>query len=332
MRDIDSLLRRNDPAADTPDYLPQQRQRILAGALTGPPPRRREVRIGAVAATLALVAGLGYTNLTDFMEEARADDVLTEAAIRAVDPETRADQYWKITTGGQSTISGEGGVCIVEIGRVEYVAVDGTRPSWYVDEPAKLVRQVTGEGDCAPSWTEREAWTMNVSPADAPTESWQVPTPQFLAALPRDVDALRGRLYADTAGKGRDPDSEVHVYVADVLRSGLVPADLRSALFRVLTTVPGIGVSDELTVEGREVVVIGIEDSYGYTEELLIDPVVGEVVGERDRVEMASFRPRLELLTTISREVVDEIPEDVSAIAEHRECSVEPDGAVICDG
>jgi len=39
-------------------------------------------------------------------------------------------------------------------------------------------------------------------------------------------------------------DGEVIVYVADVLRSGLVPADLRAALFQVLKAVPGVDVSE----------------------------------------------------------------------------------------
>ena len=43
---------------------------------------------------------------------------------------------------------------------------------------------------------------------------------------------------------GSSVDGEVIVYVADVLRSGLVPADLRAALFQVLKAVPGADVTE----------------------------------------------------------------------------------------
>lgn len=72
------------------------------------------------------------------------------------------------------------------------------------------------------------------------------------------------------------------VHVADVLRSGLVPADLRASLFEVLTTVPGIEVTSEEVVDGRTIVALAIDDTYGNTDQLLIDPEGGTVVGERD--------------------------------------------------
>src|SRR5262249_51981480 len=61
--------------------------------------------------------------------------------------------------------------------------------------------------------------------------SWQTPTPEFLAALPTDPKRLYDKLRADTAGRGQDPDLEMLVYVADVLRGGTVPAAVRANLY-----------------------------------------------------------------------------------------------------
>ena len=100
--------------------------------------------------------------------------------------------------------------------------------------------QVFGPGTPAPppsSSSDRSVHvrTTNLAPVDIPA-TWQVPTPAWLAALPRDTDALRARMYADAAGHGPSTDAEVLVIAADVMRSGLVPADLRAAVFRVLRT------------------------------------------------------------------------------------------------
>jgi hypothetical protein len=76
--------------------------------------------------------------------------------------------------------------------------------------------------------------------------TWQTPTRQFLAGLPHDPDGLLRRIYRDSKGQGPSKHDEALVYIADVLRSGIIPADLRAALFRAAIRIPGMGV-----VEGR---------------------------------------------------------------------------------
>ncbi|HEX2133495.1 MAG TPA: CU044_5270 family protein [Actinophytocola sp.] len=114
-----------------------------------------------------------------------------------------------------------------------------------------------------------------------PDGAWQRPSTEFLAALPRDPGELHARLRRDTAGKGRDPDPQVLVYVADVLRTGLVPAELRAALYRVLVEVPGLEVTERVAnLDGREGTAYGISRT-GRRHDVIVDPATGHLIGER---------------------------------------------------
>jgi hypothetical protein len=175
---------------------------------------------------------------------------------------------------------------------------------------------------------------MDLAPSALPG-SWQTPNVHWLNALPRDEAALRDRLYADAAGHGRSTDGEVVVLVADVLRSGLVPADLRRALFRVLRTVPGVDVtSTVLTLDGRQGVGIGrTERVDGFRQELVFDAATREFIGEREvdldgisGVPPGSARGE----TAVIRGVVDRVPAEVLAVAVSESCVVRADGAIAC--
>lgn len=168
-------------------------------------------------------------------------------------------------------------------------------------------------------------WTTDLSSNEYRSESWQVPSPAFLTSLPRDVGQLRDRLYRDSAGRGRGSDAEAFIYVADVLRSGIVPADLRAALFEVLRTVDGVTVLDEPSIEGRQVVVIGIKDAVE-SSQLIIDPDGGQVVGERTNDHNGEVASEL----LITRALVDEIPAEIQRTAERKTCTVHVDGAIEC--
>ncbi|MFI7675229.1 CU044_5270 family protein [Actinophytocola sp. NPDC049390] len=114
---------------------------------------------------------------------------------------------------------------------------------------------------------------------------WQNPSHEFLASLPRDATALYDRLRADTRGKGNDPDLEMVVYVADVLRSGMVPADLRAALYRALALVPTLEITEEVAnLDGAKGTAYGVS-AHGQRHDVIIDPRTGEFIGEREVTE-----------------------------------------------
>ncbi len=304
-------LAQADPAAGLFGYAAAEADRIvdaivgehpayrgMDGRRAGRPGRRSVAVAGALAATVTAIL------LTQQLAPGGASDaarrVLVQAAAQASDPPARADQWWQVTRTGywpDGTIER----------RIEFVAVDGSRPTVFVDESFP-----PGVGS---SPSQRSAWSTGLSP-NVTGGAWQVPDATFMAGLPRDVDALRARLYADTAGRGRSVDGEAVVYVADLLRSGIVPADLRRSLYAVLQTVPGVDLAAPQSVAGtRTGVVIAYTETAGLLptgaerQELLLDPATGELLAER------TVRPGSEPSgwTTIERAVVDAVPDDVRA-------------------
>ena len=133
---------------------------------------------------------------------------------------------------------------------------------------------------CGDWFAKDEGRTPCASPG-----SWQVPNEEFMAALPRDPDQLYARLHEDTAGRGRDESLEMVVYVADILRSGLVPADLRAALYRVLAKVPNLQITDEVAnLDGKKGTAFGVS-AKGLRHDVIIDPATGQFIGEREIAE-----------------------------------------------
>lgn len=111
--------------------------------------------------------------------------------------------------------------------------------------------------------------------------SWQTPTPTFLAALPRDPGQLYQRLCADSPA-GRAGYVGPFVYAVDALRTGLVPADLRAALYRALRSVPGLTVvPDAANPDGTPAIALRLDHSPRRSE-VFVDPVTGQFIGERE--------------------------------------------------
>ena len=105
---------------------------------------------------------------------------------------------------------------------------------------------------------------------------WQRPTPDFLAGLPRDSSQLLAQLRESSAGRG--DDRRAFTYAMDVLRTGVVPADLRVALYRALLTIPGVEVAED-GASGRDFS-LSLDDGSRRTE-ILINGENGQFAGER---------------------------------------------------
>lgn len=314
MRDIESLLLESDPAADVQPYTEDRRREVLDRAMEGVRPRRRKGwRVAAAAAASASVLGLGAYGAYSVQWVATAPaESPTEIAIDFVDAPATADQYWKITTTGESTNAshedGKWTVCLVAVEYIDYYSVSGDEPTWVERPPRVPVRPLSG-GTChASDDKDGDVWVEPASP-NAVGGSWQRPSPNFFAELPRDVDALSKRLYADSAGTGNGRHSAAFTYAADMLRTGMVPADLRSSLYEVLKDIPRTNVGAR-TVNGVEGVAVSREDEEGAVDELIFDPADGHVIAEAGR-SAAPDSELPELMTVIERELVDEIPQEL---------------------
>jgi len=310
--------------------------------------RRRLVLASGLVAAVTASALLLPTLLRAPSASAEAATLLTHAAdaIHFSDPAARPGQWWRIESRGtaltgiasadkRSTDRGPS-AWLVEVGRTEYVAVDGSQPSVFVDAPGRVVRRLAGppDADRPALGTASQTWTTGLAPAAIPA-GWQQPSPAWLAALPRGTAALRDRLYSDSAGQGRSRDGEAFVYVADLLRSGVVPADLRGALYRVLATVPGVEVtSSHAAIGDADGVGLGFFEAVdGTRQEIVVDPATGELVGERTvAVEVLDGIAAGTVVgsTTWSRTVVDEVPASVRSAAVDQNCTASADGGVSC--
>ncbi len=309
--------------------------------------RRVLVAAGLCAAVTAAVVVLPSA-LRAPSASVEAASLLTHAAdaIHSTDPTAAPGQWWRIESHGTNLMGAAmadktpgtavEATWLIASSRTEYAAVDGSRPSVFVDSPTRVVRKLTGPGDIVdpPLGPTAGTWTTGLAPAAVPA-SWQSPSPAWLAALPRDTAALRDRLYADSAGQGRSVDGEAVVYVADVLRSGVVPADLRAALYRVLATVPGVEItSSQATIGDVAGVGLGyVEAVDGTRQEIVVDPSNGELIGERYVATTAlDGIPAGTVIGTATwtRTLVDAVPASVRAAVVDQNCTASADGGVSC--
>ncbi|MFG1795893.1 CU044_5270 family protein [Nocardia sp. NPDC049149] len=118
---------------------------------------------------------------------------------------------------------------------------------------------------------------------------WHRPTPQYVAALPRDPDALLAKL---KEGPGPDakisPELDAFGDAREFLTTGLVPKDLRTTLHQALLRLPGIKVTENVpNLDGRKGTALGFVDATRFVpqgtelDEIIIDPSTEQIIGTR---------------------------------------------------
>ena len=274
----------------------------LMSAPAAVPARRRWPRVaGAAAAVVALAAGVLMFQSGGENAPTAAAAALNTAAdnITATDPPIEPGQYRYVATRAWSTWTMMTTNTDSRSALVEHLEEQWVPQDWHA-EWLQLIGP-TGNTEWLPNATEAER-ALGVSPeALGPTVelrapcgdyhlvengevpctqpgSWAVPTPEFFAGIPRDPDALYERLRADVHPRGED---HIAFYVADVLVTGLVPADLRASLYRVLARVPGIEITEDVAnLAGKRGTAFAIIGGGG-RRELIIDTETGAYIGER---------------------------------------------------
>lgn len=148
------------------------------------------------------------------------------------------------------------------------------RYTWVVGDDQKA-------GELGVELPKAETSDMRIPCGDFTGGAWQRPSTEFLASLPRDPGRLYDRLRRDTRGHGSDPDLEMLVYATDALSTGLVPADLRAALYRALAKVPGLEITEQVAnLDGKKGTSYGISRA-GERHDVIIDPATGDFIGAR---------------------------------------------------
>jgi hypothetical protein len=114
---------------------------------------------------------------------------------------------------------------------------------------------------------------------DQPNVDFRHPTPAYLAALPRDPKKLYEKLRAEAVG---DEGPTLLREIGEGLDSGLIPADLRKAVFQALAYLPKLQVVDkEADLDGRPGQAFGMLDD-NQLDELIIDTTTGQYLGSRE--------------------------------------------------
>jgi hypothetical protein len=221
-------------------------------------------------------------------------DNAADAQSRAVDQPVPAGQYRYIVTHALDATYSEKVALLHGTRRETWVPADPAG-QWYMllsdtGERAPLLGTVEQAAGLAvhsdPERLTGRCGAFYPGSADLCTSpgNWQEPTAAFIAGLPRDPRRLYDRLRADTKGHGQDPDQEVLVYVTDALSAGLLPTDLRAALYQALTHLHTLEITESAaTLDGHAGTALGITAA-GRQQEIVIDPSTGAFIGERARL------------------------------------------------
>ncbi len=112
------------------------------------------------------------------------------------------------------------------------------------------------------------------------------PMEEVIATAPRDPEKLLEVVYDYQRNKGRGdtPYEEAFGTISDTLSTGVIPADLRAALYQAAALIPGVTVTDrEATLDGRTGISLGMKTpGYNARKELIVDPATGQLIGERE--------------------------------------------------
>lgn len=248
----------------------------------------------AAAAVVAALVGGDVIGLAGWRggATAQAAEVLNDAAqtaIKTSDPVVNPGQYLKI----QST----------NVWSTHATEADGSTYEWLDTEKSEMYIPANRSDE----WVWQRSGRIPTTFFDTKTKEHihkqnVQPYPELLRAangtfygspssfapdmstFPRDPYRLLNSIYKQTLGQGQSVDGQALVFIADLLRTGLVPADLRAALYKAAAMIPGVTITQgQANLDGRTGVAIGrLEEGPSKTrQEIIIDPETGQLIGER---------------------------------------------------
>ena len=276
------------------------------------------VGAAAMAATLVLTNVVGLAGWRGGADPAAADSLAQAAAatIATADPVVGPGQYLKISTlAVYAAQTDDSSTFLFHQDGQMYVPADHN-DDWVWVQDSETVAKTFGPA------SEKDAAAGGL--VGGPPEIVRAAKGAFYNSrpmdwgfdrLPRDPQQLLNYIYRTTVGQGVSPDAEAVVFIADTLRTGAVPADLRAALYRALAGIPGVSISESAaTLDGRTGVAFGRDEGNGLRQEIIIDPVTGLMIGEREVVLRAGVMPGVpagesRAWTAVTTTVVDSAPD-----------------------
>ena len=169
--------------------------------------------------------------------------VLEDAAVSsfgAEDPAVGAGQYLRVDTLARhlttTAMPNHSFHTVKQMRHSLYIPAD-TDDTWYWDRTEKVDAEVVATYGQAPPTADPYPLRGAEEP---PTPIWKAPggawngqapyvTKEYLASLPDDPHQLLARVHEEKAGQNANEDEQVMVFIADMLRSGLVTAAKKSS-------------------------------------------------------------------------------------------------------
>lgn len=294
--------------------------RLLGGRRTTGKRHRVLWASGITVGAAALAAALVLTNVVGLAgwrggADSAAAAVLHEAALKTIstsDPAVGPSQYVKVITDAvYANINDDGGYLATQNSQL-YIPKNRSDDWVWVRDPSTVARTY----GLASEKAARAAGTDPGETVRAAEGAFYNGRPQDdgLAGLPRNPTQLLNHIYLVTLGQGVSRDGEALVFIADTLRTGVVPADLRAALYDAAAMIPGVEITDrEANLDGRTGIALGRNETNGIRQEIIIDPDTGQLIGEREVLTRANVIPGWPAgaamgYTAISTTVVDDAP------------------------
>lgn len=256
---------------------------------------------GALVATLVLTNVLGFGGWRGGADPAAAA-ALSDAAlatIRNSDPIVGAGQFLLVNTsavtGHMVSQDDKEPVSYLEISDEQlYVPADRSAEWVWKRNPRTPYKTFGAE-------SKRLAWeNFNERMAGPDSEAellraragdfYSLPSPvspTALSKLPTDPHQLLTYIYRATDGGGNSREGAALLFIAEILQSGVVKADLRASLYQAAALIPGVEIVErQATLDGRTGIAIGRVENVDHSRlDLIIDPATGLLIGER-RVEL----------------------------------------------
>ncbi|MFB8369949.1 hypothetical protein ACFC25_11365 [Pseudarthrobacter sp. NPDC055928] len=273
--------------SDRREALRRQLVELPGLAVVVPPARPRPTRRILLTAAAALVGALVVGQISVTAQSAHAAGVLRAVADQSmtfVDPVPGPGQYLLVHTHANWSVTG-----IDEAGNMNHgmnaQTIDVYRPANPDDD--WVLRRDWGDGHPVPMEIE----VIRAKDGHFYGGPWTLMSDDELAALPRDGQALYDHFNSSYQGGSASRDENNFVRITDILRMGLIPADLRAGLYQALALIPGVTASEQANFDGKVGVAIGRTEPLraGQRAEMIIDPANGLVIGERTIMTYAAF-------------------------------------------
>jgi len=275
-----------EPIAVGAEHQPRRRGRWLAAAaavvvLTG----------GGLAASTVDLTGVGSNSATAGEELTKAADLASRVVERPIAP--GQFRYVRSRYEGIMVELGSTKATYSDFVQEQWIPAD-RRDEWLFRNKIISVKWLEGhEGggkpDAATAFKDGEefrgkcgnySYYAEGQPDRCTNGTFSNPTPEFVAALPKDPKELLDKL----RDAGQAGDSGALLQAGEALNSGQYPAEVRANIFRALALLPGLVVTDKkANLDGKEGVALGMKYYDDFTE-IIIDPENGDYIGRRQTV------------------------------------------------